>query len=489
MDDTRSRQVVIAGAGVAGLTAALAFSERGYLVRVFEQAPRLEAAGAGIQLSPNATWILRQFGVLDRLMPAAVRPEAVVLKDAATLRQLARVPLGEAAETRWQAPYLVAHRADLQRALMECLAERPDIDLVTGAQLRDVATDFGAITARAEIAGKTVEAGGFLLIGADGVWSSIRSLEVAARRVPPAKSRLRASLRGAPRSAPTVMPGRLRGCRRRRLRKHLPASRLPPCRLSGQPGRRFQPGRLRQRRDHRRDLVWPCRRKDPGKRHAWHRAGAATAGRGRRHVDGMANSHGRPAPALDLARRHRADRRCSACNDAVCGTGGGDGDRGCRNSGRLCRRLACRPCQRTCRLGTGAASAHRKGCPPGRTQPPRLACFGAGGDRPQPLPEDALTRKARRRSRLAVWLAGAGVLARHETRDGPAGQRSLCPSSIKKIPAVAVQRGATTLYSHIDKPSEAGSGFHQPVRRPATRNAAAVQVLQPTSALKWPLAS
>ncbi|TIU20472.1 MAG: FAD-binding protein, partial [Mesorhizobium sp.] len=85
MDDTRSRQVVIAGAGVAGLTAALAFSERGYLVRLFEQAPRLEAAGAGIQLSPNATRILRQLRVLDRLLPAAVRPEAVVLKDAATL--------------------------------------------------------------------------------------------------------------------------------------------------------------------------------------------------------------------------------------------------------------------------------------------------------------------------------------------------------------------------------------------------------------------
>ena len=194
MDDARSRQVVIAGAGIAGLTAALAFSERGYLVRVFEQAPRLEAAGAGIQLSPNATRILRQFGVLDRLLPAAVRPEAVVLKDAATLRELARVPLGEAAETRWQAPYLVAHRADLQSALMECLAERPDIDLVTGARLRDVATDPGAITASAEIAGKTVEAGGFLLIGADGVWSSIRSLEVSARSGPQAKSRFTGEL-------------------------------------------------------------------------------------------------------------------------------------------------------------------------------------------------------------------------------------------------------------------------------------------------------
>ncbi len=174
--DTRSRQVVIAGAGVAGLTAAIAFAERGYPVQVFEQAQRLEAAGAGIQLSPNATRILRQLGVLDRLLPAAVRPEAVVLKDAATLRELARVPLGQAGEIRWGAPYLVAHRADLQSALMAGVGEMPDIHLTTGARVSSVAGGPHGITATAEIDGKIVGAEGFLLIGADGVWSSTRSL-------------------------------------------------------------------------------------------------------------------------------------------------------------------------------------------------------------------------------------------------------------------------------------------------------------------------
>lgn len=176
MDDTRSRQVVIAGAGVAGLTAAVAFAERGYLVQVFEQAQRLEAAGAGIQLSPNATRILRQLGVLDRLLPAAVRPEAVVLKDAATLRELARVPLGQAAEARWQAPYLVAHRADLQSALTARVAEMPNILLTTGAQVSSIAKGTHGVTVAAEMAGETVEAGGLLLVGADGVWSSLRGL-------------------------------------------------------------------------------------------------------------------------------------------------------------------------------------------------------------------------------------------------------------------------------------------------------------------------
>jgi salicylate hydroxylase len=176
MDDKRSRQVVIAGAGIAGLTAAIAFAERGYRVQVFEQASRLEAAGAGIQLSPNATRILRQLGVLDRLLPAAVRPEAVVLKDARTLRELARVPLGQTGESRWGAPYLVAHRADLQAALIARASEMPDIHLTLGARVEKIASGSHGITATVEIGGKTAEEQGSLLVGADGVWSSVRAL-------------------------------------------------------------------------------------------------------------------------------------------------------------------------------------------------------------------------------------------------------------------------------------------------------------------------
>ncbi|MER8686958.1 FAD-dependent monooxygenase [Mesorhizobium sp. M0895] len=174
MRETQSRHVVIAGAGVAGLTAALAFAERGHRIKLFEQAQHLEAAGAGIQLSPNATRILRQLGVLDRLLPTAVRPEAVVLKDAATLGELARVPLGQAAETRWGAPYLVAHRGDLQSALMARTAERPEFELVTGARVGSVASGPNGITATVEIAGTTIETEASLLVGADGVWSSVR---------------------------------------------------------------------------------------------------------------------------------------------------------------------------------------------------------------------------------------------------------------------------------------------------------------------------
>lgn len=174
---SRSRQIVVAGAGIAGLTAALAFAAKGHEVALHERAPTLDEAGAGLQLSPNATRILAALGVLETLLPAAVKPDAVVLRDARTLREVTRVPLGGAAETRWGAPYLVAHRADLQGALLSRVAREPGIRLVTGAMVRDFAIRDHGVTVSMDRDGAISEAPGQLLVAADGVWSSIRGLE------------------------------------------------------------------------------------------------------------------------------------------------------------------------------------------------------------------------------------------------------------------------------------------------------------------------
>src|SRR5690606_26549945 len=97
----RARPVAIAGAGIAGLTCALAFAARGFSVTIFERSPKLEDIGAGLQLSPNATHVLSRLGVLPLLEADAVKPEAIDLLRATSLRKVASVPLGDAAEQRW----------------------------------------------------------------------------------------------------------------------------------------------------------------------------------------------------------------------------------------------------------------------------------------------------------------------------------------------------------------------------------------------------
>lgn len=172
----QSRQIVVAGAGIAGLTAAIAFARHGFSVRVFERSPALEEVGAGLQLSPNATRILDRLGVLDLVSPSTVRPEAVVLRDAATLSERARVPLGAAAERRWKAPYLVAHRADLQSALLARASESPLIEIVTDATVSGVEAQAGGNRITLTQAGIVSHEQAALLVAADGVWSSSRRL-------------------------------------------------------------------------------------------------------------------------------------------------------------------------------------------------------------------------------------------------------------------------------------------------------------------------
>jgi salicylate hydroxylase len=177
---TAPRRILVAGAGIAGLTAALAFASEGFETTVIERTERLMEIGAGLQLSPNATRILSRLGVLERLLSVSTRPRAVVLRDAVTLARLAEVPLGEEAERRWKAPYLVLHRADLQAALAGAAKERPNVRLMLGATLRHVAFGGDGPAVAIERAGRIEEQRCDLLVGADGVWSAARNFVTGA---------------------------------------------------------------------------------------------------------------------------------------------------------------------------------------------------------------------------------------------------------------------------------------------------------------------
>jgi salicylate hydroxylase len=170
-----SDAILIAGAGIGGLTAALALAQRGIGVRLFDQAEKLEEAGAGIQLSPNATRVLIALGLADRLEPAIVEPAAIHLRSGHSGRKIATLPLGATLSARYGAPYWVIHRADLQKVLLEAVAAEPRITLTLGAKVDDFALDAAGVRARINCGGAVREHRGSALIGADGLWSTIRA--------------------------------------------------------------------------------------------------------------------------------------------------------------------------------------------------------------------------------------------------------------------------------------------------------------------------
>ena len=159
--------VAIVGAGIAGLTAALSFARLGIRTDIIEQAPQLTDVGAGLQMSPNATYILDRLGVLPELENHWQKPSRIGLASGTSLRPLAFVPAGQFALERWGSPYGVLHRSTLQQALLTAVLHASSLcHLHLGQRLEDTTPQsIGALTGRAPD----------LIVGADGVWSRTRS--------------------------------------------------------------------------------------------------------------------------------------------------------------------------------------------------------------------------------------------------------------------------------------------------------------------------
>jgi salicylate hydroxylase len=169
-----SRIVIVAGAGIGGLTVSLALARNGFRVVVLEQAERLEETGAGIQLSPNATRMLIELGLGDRLRPHVVAPSALRVLAARSGREIARVPLAEAPQ-RYGAPYWMIHRGDLQATLAAAVSQELNVSIKLGMRMEDFATHPHGVTVSARGSSGLWTERGHALIAADGLWSEARA--------------------------------------------------------------------------------------------------------------------------------------------------------------------------------------------------------------------------------------------------------------------------------------------------------------------------
>lgn len=164
-------RVVIAGGGIAGLTAALAFARNGHEVRLLEQADRFEEIGAGLQISPNALKALGALELDQKLLAIADRPQSLDMRSGLSGTTIFSLPMGAEGALRYGSPYVHVHRPALLAILEESTRQFPGISFEFGARVEGYRASADRPTA---LVGPGREVEGDLLIGADGVRSALR---------------------------------------------------------------------------------------------------------------------------------------------------------------------------------------------------------------------------------------------------------------------------------------------------------------------------
>lgn len=168
---SRKAKIVVAGAGIGGLTAAVALLQRGFEVQVLEQATELKEVGAGLQLSPNANRALVGLGLGDALRAVASEPNGKEVRLWSTGQTWKLFDLGARSVEQYGHPYYMIYRPDLLGALADMLHRLAPQALCLGWRCDSFGQDAHGVSV-SSADGRA--AGGDVLIGADGVHSRVR---------------------------------------------------------------------------------------------------------------------------------------------------------------------------------------------------------------------------------------------------------------------------------------------------------------------------
>jgi salicylate hydroxylase len=163
--------VLIAGAGLGGLTTALALIQRGHRVRLFEQASELREVGAGVQIGSNGSRVLISLGLREAMERVVCLPRGREFRLWSTGQRWRSFDSGETAELRFGAPYWMVHRGDFHGVLLDAMRKADREAIHAGSACVGFAQDGRRATIHLAN-GET--ATGDVLIGADGVHSKVR---------------------------------------------------------------------------------------------------------------------------------------------------------------------------------------------------------------------------------------------------------------------------------------------------------------------------
>jgi len=170
-----ARDVIVVGAGIGGLTLALALHRAGIACRVYDAAAELQPLGVGINVLPHATATLEKLGVL-----AELERVAVVTREAAFFNRFGQLVYVEPAG-RWaghETPQLSIHRGDLQALLLAALRARIGAERVIAGHACVGIDELGDERVRVRFndpAGAALDdAVGALAVGCDGIHSAVR---------------------------------------------------------------------------------------------------------------------------------------------------------------------------------------------------------------------------------------------------------------------------------------------------------------------------
>jgi salicylate hydroxylase len=170
------RTYYVAGAGIAGLTLALALAKFGAKVILLERSAGISEFGAGLQVSPNARKILDGLGLGDALAARSLEPAGIDINPWRSDKPLVTLALSAAMRERFGAPYVVMHRADLAETLYKATRRFANIDIQFGIRDWTVVSEAnGIMVTMVEANGQTRTGRGDAFIGADGVHSQTRT--------------------------------------------------------------------------------------------------------------------------------------------------------------------------------------------------------------------------------------------------------------------------------------------------------------------------